>query len=75
LLGKGSELERRSTIQPETANYQVLFGNTESTIVDGLGEVLYHGDQDIMEMPYSNQDGSGVNICKLTGGLSENKKK
>jgi hypothetical protein len=58
----------RLTIKPETADYQVLFGTTELTIVDRRGEIVYHGDQDVMETPYGKPDGSGVNVCQLTGG-------
>jgi hypothetical protein len=57
----------RATIKKEDADYQVLFGIDDVSIVDRRGEVLYNGATDVLEMPHGNPDGSGVNICKLTG--------
>jgi hypothetical protein len=37
------------------------------TIVDRRGEILYSGGQGVLYLAHGNPDGSGVNICKLTG--------
>ena len=57
----------RATINRKDADYQVLFGNVDITITDRRGAVLYSGGQGILYLPHGNPDGSGVNICKLTG--------
>ena len=57
----------RATIKKEDADYQVLFGIDDLSIVDRRGEVLYNGATEVLEMPHGNPNGSGVNICKLTG--------
>jgi hypothetical protein len=58
----------RATIQKENADYQVLFGNAETvTITDRRGELLYNGGVGVLYLPHGNPDGSGTNICRLTG--------
>jgi hypothetical protein len=57
----------RATIRRDAADYQVLFGIADVTIVDRRGEVLYNGGIGVLYLPHGNPDGSGVNICKLTG--------
>jgi hypothetical protein len=57
----------RATINRKDADYQVLFGNVDITIIDRRGAILYSGGQGILYLPHGNPDGSGVNICKLTG--------
>ena len=57
----------RATIDPKTADYQVLFGDVDVTVVDRRGVVLYSGGPGALYLPHGNPDGSGVNICKLTG--------
>ena len=58
----------RASINMQAADYQVLFGDAEQiTIVDHRGEVLYSGGVGVLYLPHGNPDGSGVNICKLTG--------
>jgi len=57
----------RVTIKPQEADYQILFGTAYVTVVDRRGEVLYHGGIGAIELAHGNPDGSGVNICKLTG--------
>ena len=57
----------RVTIKPQEADYQILFGTAYVTVVDRRGAVLYHGGIGAIELAHGNPDGSGVNICKLTG--------
>jgi len=57
----------QATINRKDADYQVLFGNVDITITDRRGAVLYSGGQGVLYLPHGNPDGSGVNICKLTG--------
>jgi len=61
----------RATINKKDADYQVLFGGQveiqKVTITDRRGELLYSGGVGVMYAPHGNPDGSGVNICKLTG--------
>lgn len=58
----------RATIQKENADYQMLFGNAETvTITDRRGELLYNGGVGVLYLPHGNPDGSGTNICRLTG--------
>jgi hypothetical protein len=58
----------RATIDRHEADYQVLFGDAEQiTIVDRHGQLLYTGGEGVLSLPHGNPDGSGVNICKLTG--------
>ena len=57
----------RATIKREDADFQILFGTADVTIVDRRGEVLYNGGQGVLYLPHGNPVGSGVNICKLTG--------
>jgi hypothetical protein len=56
----------RATITREKADYQVLFGIADVTLVDRKGQVLYSGGPGVLSMPHGNPDGSGVNLCKLT---------
>lgn len=58
----------RATVKREEADYQVLFGTADVTIIDRRGQVLYSGGTGVLYAPNGNPDGSGVNICKLTGG-------
>ncbi|HXA78084.1 MAG TPA: hypothetical protein VNV41_13215 [Candidatus Acidoferrales bacterium] len=55
----------RVTIDPKKANYLVLIGNVDVTIMDDHGRVIYHGGQAVMYD--GNTDASGTDICKLTG--------
>jgi hypothetical protein len=57
----------RATIKRDEADYQVLFGTADVTIIDRRGQVLYSGGRGTLYLPHGNPDGSGVNICKLTG--------
>jgi hypothetical protein len=57
----------RATVKREVADYQVLFGITDVKIIDHRGQILYSGSQDVLHTPHGNPDGSGINICKLTG--------
>ena len=61
----------RSTINKKDADYQVLFGGRggleKVTVIDRRGELLYSGGVGVLYAPHGNPDGSGVNICKLTG--------
>jgi len=57
----------RATIKKENADYQMLFGTSDVTIIDRQGQVLYSGGQGVLYSPHGNPDGSGVNICKLKG--------
>ncbi|HTF25129.1 MAG TPA: hypothetical protein VK937_14625 [Candidatus Limnocylindria bacterium] len=61
----------RSTINKKDADYQVLFGGRveieKVTVIDRRGELLYSGGVGVIYAPHGNPDGSGVNICKLTG--------
>jgi hypothetical protein len=56
----------QSTISERDADYKVLFGVATVTIVGRRGEVIYNGGIGPLYLPHGNQDGSGVNICKLT---------
>ena len=58
----------RATINEEEADYRFLFGIADVTITDRRGEVLYSGGQGILYAPHGNPDGTGVDLCKLTGG-------
>jgi hypothetical protein len=55
------------TLIEKEADYRVLFGTGEVTIVGRRGEVIYSGGVGPLYLPHGNPDGSGVNICKLTG--------
>jgi hypothetical protein len=58
----------RSTINEQDADYRILFSESQMlTIVDRHGVVLYNGGQGVLYLPHGNPDGSGVNICKMTG--------
>jgi hypothetical protein len=57
----------RATIDAKAADYRVLFGDVDVTIIGHQGEIIYSGGQGVMYAPHGNPDGSGVNICKLTG--------
>jgi hypothetical protein len=58
----------RATIKKESADYQVLVGTYFTiAVIDRRGEVLYSGEIGPLYMPHGNPDGSGVNLCKLTG--------
>jgi hypothetical protein len=54
----------RVTLDPKAADYQVLLGDVDVTIVDRQGQIIYSGGQSVM---YAGTDGSGINICKLAG--------
>lgn len=56
-----------ATTHREHADYQVLFGTTEITLIDRRGRVLYNGGWGPLFLPHGNPNGGGVNICKLTG--------
>jgi hypothetical protein len=57
----------RATIKKEEADYELFFGVADVTITDRRGQVLYTGGTGVLYMPHGNPEGSGVNICKLTG--------
>lgn len=57
----------QTTITKDEAEYQVLFGDADVTVIDRQGRVLYSGGQGVLYMPHGNPDGSGINLCKLTG--------
>jgi hypothetical protein len=57
----------QATISEKDADYKVLFGTATITIVGRRGEVVYNGGIGPLYLPHGNPDGSGVNICKLTG--------
>ena len=54
----------RATLDPKAADYRVLLGDVDLTIVDRQGQIIYSGGQSAM---YAGTDASGINICKLTG--------
>ena len=54
----------RATLDPKAAEYRVLLGDVDLTIVDRQGQIIYSGGQSVM---YADTDASGINICKLTG--------
>jgi hypothetical protein len=57
----------RATLKREDADYQVLFGAADLTLIDRGGQVLYSGSKATLYAPNGKPDGSGVNLCKLTG--------
>jgi len=57
----------RATVSEKDADYKVLFGTAIVTIVGRRGEVIYSGGIGPLYLPHGNPDGSGINICKLTG--------
>jgi hypothetical protein len=57
----------RVTLNRGEADYQVLFGSTDLTLIDRRGRVLYDGGFGPLFLPHGNPNGGGVNICKLTG--------
>jgi hypothetical protein len=57
----------QATISEKDADYRVLFGTAIVTIVGRRGEVVYNGGIGPLYLPHGNPDGSGINICKLTG--------
>jgi hypothetical protein len=57
----------RATVSEKDADYKVLFGTAIVTIVGRRGEIIYSGGIGPLYLPHGNPDGSGVNICKLTG--------
>lgn len=61
----------RSTINKKDADYQVLFGGRveieKVTIIGRRGELIYSDGVGVLYAPHGNPDGTGVNICKLTG--------
>jgi hypothetical protein len=58
----------RATINMPDADYRILFGDAETlTLVNRRGEVLYSGGEGVLSLPHGNPDGTGVNLCKLTG--------
>lgn len=57
----------RATVKREEADYQLLFGTADVTLIDRRGQVLYSGGPGPLYLPHGNPDGSGVNLCKLTG--------
>lgn len=58
----------QSTLNEKDADYKVLFGTATVTVVGRRGEVVYAGGIGPLYLPHGNTDGSGINICKLTGG-------
>jgi len=58
----------RATVNRQDADFQVLFGDSETlTILDHRGQILYSGGEGVLYLPHGNSDGTGTNICKLTG--------
>jgi hypothetical protein len=57
----------RATLNRGEADYQVLFGTADLTLIDRRGRVLYNGGWGPLFLPNGNPNGGGVNICKLTG--------
>lgn len=58
----------RPTLNENDADYKVLFGSSgDVTILGHRGEVIYTGSGGVLYLPHGNSDGSGVDICKLTG--------
>jgi hypothetical protein len=57
----------RPTLRPEDADYQVLFGVDNVTLINRWGRVLYTGSAGPLYLPHVKPDGPGVNICKFTG--------
>jgi len=57
----------QATISEKDADYKVLFGAATVTIVGRRGEVVYNGGIGPLYLPHGNPNGTGVNICKLTG--------
>ena len=59
----------QATVSEQDADYKLLFGlNQTVTLLGRRGEVLYNGGVGVLYAPHGNPDGSGINICKLTGG-------
>lgn len=58
----------QATVNEQDADYKVLFGTATVTILGRKGEIIYTGGQGVMYLPKGNPDGSGTNICRLTGG-------
>jgi len=56
-----------TTISEKDADYKILFGIADITVLGKRGEILYHGGPGPLYLPHGNPDGSGTNICKLTG--------
>jgi hypothetical protein len=56
----------RVTINRQEADYQILFGDYDFTVIGKRGEVLYTGGLGVLYLPNGNPDGSGVNLCKMT---------
>jgi hypothetical protein len=54
------------TIDPRAADYRVMVGDVDITIIDRQGQVIYSGGPGVM-YDSGNTDRSGVNVCKLTG--------
>jgi hypothetical protein len=58
----------QATVSEKDADYKVLFGKVQTvTIIGRRGEIIYSGGPGPLYLPRGNPDGSGVNICKLTG--------
>jgi hypothetical protein len=57
----------RATTNREHADYQVLFGTSDVTLIDRRGRVLYSGGLGPLFQPHGNPNGGGVNLCKLMG--------
>ncbi|HEY6243700.1 MAG TPA: hypothetical protein VIX17_07135 [Pyrinomonadaceae bacterium] len=57
----------QATLNEQEADYKILFGASSVTILGRKGQLLYTGGQSVLYAPRGNPDGSGVNICKLTG--------
>ena len=55
------------TANENDEDYKILFGSTNVTILGHRGEILYNGGVGVLYLPHGNPDGSGANICKLTG--------
>ena len=53
------------TIKKEEADYQILFGTADMTLIDRRGRLIFTGGIGVLYLPHGNPDGSGVNLCKM----------
>jgi hypothetical protein len=55
----------RVTIKKEEADYQLLFGTADMTLIDRRGRLIFNGGIGALYLPHGNPDGSGINLCKM----------
>jgi len=59
----------QATVNEKDADYKILFGSAEQiTVLGKRGEVVFQGGMGPLELPHGNPNGSGTNLCRLTGG-------